>query len=273
MSNKRFKHHKKRNTAFLYESLLREGTKATLEKDFDKLKTIKTFIVRAFHPETELGKELALYKALDNPSIDKNISERYLQEVKDRHAKLDKRLLFNEQTYLINRINKSVGAHIYNNFVPNYKNLATIFQIFNDSTPIQEKILLEQSILSTFNCLNENKELKPIDNIVFKTFAKKFNDKYSNLLSEQKDLLTKYVSSFADEGLELKIYLNEELNRLNEKVNTALTCEEIKNDNYMEQKTKKVLALLKEFKSNKEISPAMLENVLKIQQFVYEVEN
>ena len=36
------------------------------------------------------------------------------------------------------------------------------------------------------------KHLWRIDSIVYKTFVKKFNDKYSNLIKEQKDLLTKY---------------------------------------------------------------------------------
>lgn len=267
------KHNKKRNTAFLYEVLLREGTKATLEKDFNRLKTVKTFIVKAFHPNTELGKELSLYKALLQGNIEKDIAEKYLQEVKDRHSKIDKRELFNEQTYLINRINKTLGANIYNVFVPNYKNLATVAQIFNDTTPIKEKILLEKTFLEGACILKESKDLKPIDNLVFRTFTKKFNEKYSSLLSEQKDLLTKYVSSFADDGTELKVYLNEEIERLKTKINLSIQLEEIKSDSRMLEKTNKLLNVLGDFKANKQITSEMLENVLKIQQFVYEVEN
>ncbi len=269
------KHNKKRNTAFLYEILLREGTKASLEKDIDRLKTIKTLIVEYFHPQAVLGYELSLYKALRSSEIDKSIGEKYLTEVKNRHNNIDKRLLFNEQTKLINKINKSLGAEVYNNFVPYYKDLATIAQIFNDTTSIKEKILLEQALLKDLQTLNENgkQELKPIDAIVYKTFVKKFNDKYSSLLSEQKDLLTKYVSSFADNNLELKLYLNEEIDRLKARINSALQLEEIKVDNRMQEKTKKLLSVLQEFKSKKDLTPDMLENVLKIQQFVHEVES
>jgi len=269
------KHNKKRNTAFLYEVLLREGTKASLEKDFNRLKTIKSLIVEYFHPQAVLGYELSLYKALRSTEIEKSISEKYLTEVKNRHNNIDKRLLFNEQTKLINKINKSLGANIYNNFVPYYKDLATISQIFSDSTPIKEKILLEEALLKDLQTLNENdkQELKPIDAIVYKTFVKKFNDKYSSLLSEQKDLLTKYVSSFADNSLELKLYLNEEISRLNDKINFALQSEEIKSDFRMQDKTKKLLSVLQEFKSKKDLTPDMLENVLRIQQFVHEVES
>ena len=50
--------------------------------------------------------------------------------------------------------------------------------------------------------------LKPLDNLTYKTFVQKFNEKYgASLLEEQKNLLKKYITSFEDDGLELKIFL------------------------------------------------------------------
>jgi hypothetical protein len=268
------KHNKKRNTAFLYEVLMREGAKASLEKNLDKLKIIKSIILEFFHPDSALGYELSLYSALKLKNDDEKFAQKILNEVKTRHSVLNRRVLFNEQTNLITKINKCLGSEIYENFVPNYKDLATIYQIFNDSTPIKEKVLLEEAYISSFKDKNTvNEQLKPIDTIVYKTFVKKFNDKYSSLLKEQKDLLTKYVSSFGDDGLELKLYLNEEIDRLNNKINEAMKKEDIKSDRYMFDKTNKLLDLLKTFKENKTLTSEMLENVLKIQQFIHEVEN
>lgn len=266
------KHNKRRNTAFLYEVLVREGTKATLAKDLVRLDTVKKLILEFFNNNTCLGAELYLYGCVKKPNVDKSLADKYLAEVKYRHAALDRRELFNEQTRLINKINKSLGMEIYNNFIPYYKDLATISQIFNDTTPVKEKILLEQEVLKRFENTNTQKELKPIDNIVYKTFVKSFNEKYSNLLSEQKDLLTKYISSFADDGMELKIYLNEELSKLNDKVKAALLNASIKESGQLTEKTKKLLDVIQEFKQKKTMSPDMLENLLKIQQFVHEVE-
>ena len=39
-------------------------------------------------------------------------------------------LIRNDELSLINKINKSLGAKFYSNFIPNYKDLATIEQIF-----------------------------------------------------------------------------------------------------------------------------------------------
>ena len=49
-------------------------------------------------------------------------------------------------------------------------------------------------------------------NIPYKIFVNKFNDKYqTTLLKEQKELLTHYIASFADNGMGLKIFLNSEI--------------------------------------------------------------
>jgi hypothetical protein len=269
------KHNKKRNTAFLFEVLTREATKATLAKDFQRLKAIKDIMVEHFNTSTEMGKEMTLYKALSSSVVEKDLAEKYLKEVKSRHDRLDGKIIFNEQTNLINKINKGLGASVYNNFVPNYKHLATIAQIFNDQTSIKEKVLLEGTVIEEISLLEEKQEnsLKPVDSIVLKTFTNKFNEKYSGLLSEQKDLLNRFVGSFADDGIDLVVFVNEEIQRLKEGVVKALSTEEIKSDKDLQQKTFEVQSMLNNFKETKEITQDTLQKILKIQQFVHEVNN
>ena len=121
------------------------------------------------------------------------------------------------------------------------------------------------------NKINEN-VMQPIDNIVYKTFVSKFNDKYSDsLVAEQKELLNKYIVSFVDNGIELKLFMNEELHRLKEVVGTSLKNEHIKDDSEMIKKTKDVLALLESFKE-KQIDNKMLIKVLRIQNLVKEIQ-
>lgn len=267
-------HNKKRNTAFLYEALLREGTRAALEKDVEKIKVVRNIIVENFNTSTEINKELNLYQELLETKIEEIYAEKFVKEVESRYEKLDKKKLFNEQTALINKINKSLGSRVYNSFIPNYKDLATISQIFNQNTPIKEKILLEQTIINKVKNLKEEKNqnsMEPIDNIVYKTFSKKFNEKYSSLLSEQKDLLTKYVGSFENDGIDLKIYLNEEVERLKNKLQESLKKEEITSNQDIYEKTKKTFEYIKNFKEIKNLTQDNLQKILKIQQFVYEV--
>ena len=112
-----------------------------------------------------------------------------------------------------------------------------------------------------------------VDNLTYKTFVNKFNEKYENdLLNEQKDLLTHYIASFADNALELKIFLNEEIARLKQKLAEAREIDEIKNDEDMLSKTGQVIEKLNSF-AKEDITENVLLTVLKTQSLVKEIYN
>ena len=58
------KHNKKRNTAFLYEVLIKELTKTIVEKDPERKKVTSAILKEHFRKGTPLGQELILYKTL-----------------------------------------------------------------------------------------------------------------------------------------------------------------------------------------------------------------
>ena len=121
--------------------------------------------------------------------------------------------------------------------------------------------------------LNKKQEIIPITNLIYKTFVEKFNDTYGgSLLEEQKRLLQSYVSSFGDNGIQLKIFLNEELGRLKSIINSALRKEEIKSDAHMVEKTSKVLNLMENFKVKK-LDKDMLAQIMKIQNLAKEIQD
>ena len=119
--------------------------------------------------------------------------------------------------------------------------------------------------------LEEQVLTKPYDKIVMKTFVKNFNSEYKeNLLSEQKNLLNKYIMSFNNNGLELKIYLNEEISRIKEAIK-----EYIENNNETEEiknKTNNLLTVIESFK-NKEADTELVTKVLKLQNLIKEITN
>ena len=116
-------------------------------------------------------------------------------------------------------------------------------------------------------------EMQPIDNIVYKTFVNKFNEQYTGKLTEQQQaLLSHYISSFADNGLQLKTFLNEELARLKKSLSKSLNTVEISHDGEMAASTKKVIVKLEEYK-NTPIDKNMIESILKTQELVKEIES
>lgn len=268
----RLKHNKKRNTAFLFESLVKELTKASVNNDTKRRGSIISVLKRNFKKGSTLHRELDLYRSIyEAVNTDRMTAERILSEAKGFYTMIPQKDIFASQTKLIDDINKEVGEDVYGNFVPNYKNLATLAQIFSNNIEMKDRVLLENKII--YNMLGESErpeQMQHISNLTYKTFTKKFNKEYSeHLHEEQKELLSKYILSFVDNGLELKIYLNEELGRLKEEVEKSKELEEIQSDESMIQNTKKVLDLLNSF-SKEQLNEVQIKKVLKIQELVRE---
>jgi len=272
-----FKHNKKRNTAFVYEALTRELTKAIVKKDSNRKEIVFSILREHFKNGTVLRQELDLYKTVLATGIDKDTATQYLSEAKLRHTGIDKQQLFNEQTKLINKINMALAPTFFDTFVPNYKNLATVYQIFHNSTNIKEKIILEQKVIVLMTEQETaKKEMQSVDALVVKTFLKKYNEKYATaLLEEQKMLMNQYVMSFAGDGLSFKIYLNEEIARLKDTMTECMNLEEVKSDEFMLNKSKEVMLFLESFRSHKleeMMTTKNIESLMQIQNFVKEAQ-
>ncbi len=273
----KIKHNKKRNTIFLYEALVRELTRATVEKDQDRRETILSIVKEHFSNNTTMGREVRIYKnILETKDTKTTIAEKILSESKIEYSVLDKKQIFIEQSQMISKINKELSKGVFTTFVPNYKNLATLHQVFNNlDLSAKQRVLLEEEALQLMvegTQEVEKKELKHIDNLVFKSFVERFNNEYTGLLEEQKTLLSRFIASGVGEDLEFQIYLNTEIGRLKEEVSVAKETKEFVEDNEMTEKADQVLGLLETF-SQKPLEDGDLKKILKIQELAREIKN
>jgi hypothetical protein len=270
----RNKHNKKRNVAFIYEALTLTITESIINKN-DEKKSKAMKIIKEFFHDTEVSKEHEIYRSiLGCKGIEKTIAEKIILESKKQHDSLDKTKLFSEQTALIKMINRNLDNEVFSTFVPSYKSLATISQMFSVDVSIRDRVLLENMVIEDMVSeeKREEKKLEQIDEIVMNKFLEKFNTKYSEVLSEnQRTLLMKYISSFSDNGLELKTYLNEEIGDIKSRIKGLLANNELC-DAQMSKSVDRVLEIL-DSHSSKPIDEEMLKDVLKFQDLVKEMEN
>ena len=271
----KLKHNKKRNTAFLYEALVKEITKAVMDKDVSKKDALVGMVKEHFAPGTALRKELDLVKALcETKHVDLYTAERLVSESKKQYDTLDQRQIFQEQSQVIDKINKTAGKQAFNNFVPNYKYLATISQLFSGQTTVKQRVLLERSLIGAMSTKpgkpNKSKEMPHVDKLVFKTVIENFNKKYGDeLLTEQKELLNKYIVSSLGSGVEFKVYMNEEIGRLKDEV-TSLHEQEVFSENKdLSDKLSDVKEALNKLQTKK-IDTALIEKVMQVQKLVKE---
>ena len=267
----KFKHNKKRNTAFVFESLVREVVKSVISEDKKKKDVVVSTLKKFFNKETELYKELQIYKSiLEARDLDAPMKEKVIKEARTQHAKLDKDNLFQSQSALIKEINSNFTKDIFNNFVPNYKNLATIYNLLNMDMSPKKKVILETKLLEELHKLEEEKQL-PSDKLTFNVFMKKYNEKYNDsLLNEQRKLLNTYITSFSDNGLSMKVFLNEEIGRIKNKLKETLETPLVEENEQIKEKIYQVEKMVEGFKE-RPMDQSSLKRVLKIQSLLSEM--
>jgi len=268
-------HNKKRNTAFVFEALIREATVAIIKQDNNRKNKVLSIIKKHFTVGSELYTDLECYRSLyEGIAPTKEIANKILSEVRSQKRLIDPEGLFIQQTKLINDINKELSPETFNNFVPSYRSLAAIQQMMSVKSSPKRKIMLEREIVKNMIVVKEDKDEMPtIDNITYKNFVNKFNKKYnSKLLKEQRDLLTYYVTSFSDNSLQLKIFLNNEIERLKSNLQEAENLSYIKEDQDMLKKLKLIIEKLQSF-SKETINENILLTVLTSQSLIEEINN
>lgn len=266
------KHNKKRNTALVFEALSREATVAIIKGDAETRSKVVSIVRKHFTGDSLLKKDLECYRSLyENQSINEETSKKIVEAVMAAKRLIDPDGLFKQQTELIKDINKDLSPAVFNNFVPNYKSLATIARMFNTNSP-KQTVMLEGKIIEGMVGKLEEQKMEAIDSLTFSTFAKKFNEKYDNsLLKEQKELLNHYITSFSHDELETKIYLNREIGRLKKSLQEAIEVEEIANDPEMIRKTNAVRERLENLSREINLNESSLLTILKTQELIKEI--
>ena len=261
------KHNKKRNTAFLYECLVKELTKAIVRNDNDLKTKITEVIKQKFKKGTILKKEHDIYNSLLEGTGQSEYAKslRVIYEIKKDYDSLDRKAVFNAQTKLIKQINESFNSAIWNNFIGNYKNMATADMFFKqEKLPAKKRLLIEHRVVEFRRETLVESKMKHIDNLTYKTFVNKFNDTYAeSLRKEQRELLTNFIISFSDNGVGLKSFINEEIHRLRSSLQTLT-------EGAYAQNASKVVDKLESFKKRR-LDEQMLRDLFYIQDLVHEV--
>ena len=217
------KHSKYKNTGILFELLTRQLTADTIAGNKPRSLSI---IQKYFSGNASLLKEYKIYQAF--------ISKKFKEEGKatllintlvEAHRKLNKGQLRREKYNLIKEIKDTYDV---NNFfkakISNYKIMASIFNLLenNNASPLS---IVNSKVTLLEHITGKALENKPKKDVVMEDYAKydkdtrlltykvlleKFNDKYSGLGENQKNLLKDYVNSVTNSPA-LKSFINKEI--------------------------------------------------------------
>ena len=229
------KHNKIKNTAILYELLSRQITVDVLN-DTKSPKSVSMF-KEFFSKNTEMGKEYELYSILMSKKY-KNDSHanQLIEAVVKSRRKLSNRRLANEKFNLIQSIKENYDIkEFFNTRIPNFKIMASIYKLFGTETGredfgpvektdsfititehiIQDKVHSKEKI-SEFS--SQDKDLRLLS---YQLLVDKFNEKYSSLNENQKNLLKQYINNVSNTN-SLKEFIDTEVVKIKKALKSLL---------------------------------------------------
>ena len=279
----KIKHSKYKNTGLLFELLVRQITADTLNEG----ESPSLDILKKSFAKTELGKEYKLYETLfKNKNLTEGKAEIVLNTVLEATRKLNRSTLKREKYNLIKEIQCHYNIHeFFKHQVPNYKGYASFYKLIEiyNSDKLSETDEIIYNKVSILECLTENpvNEKKVKQNLIeefakydkdlrvltYKVMLEKFNGKYANLNTGQKEVLKEFMNSI-DNTPRLKEIYNLKINQI--KTSLKSHAEKIKDD-VTKIKLLEVVKILKEIDKSSRINNDDLINLLQYYQLTEEL--
>lgn len=224
------KHSKYKNTGLIFELLVKQIAADTLSrKDSPAVKILKKF----YTGNTSLVREFKLYDfVLKNKGIGQKKAEAILSTIVELSRKIDTATLSKQKYELIKELKDHYNLEDFFSIkVESYKPLAALYclleaqnteglvdpQVFvdNKTTLLEHFLQTKQDGNNAKDTLIEeySKYDKDLRLLTYKILLEKFNNKYDNLLPEQKNILKEFIIS-ANSTTKLRTIVNEELGKI-----------------------------------------------------------
>ena len=217
----KFKHNKLKNTGMLFEFLLRQVTVDVLNKK--KTSPAVKIIKKRFNENTEVGKELGLYNLLIKKKFeDDKKADFFLAEILRQRQKLNQSSLNREKYNIIKEIKEYYDSkNLFSAKLENYKHYASIFKLFEGGVKLSPDDKTDSYFIVMENITTIHKEKnsdylhkdfkdKDIRVLAYKKLLEKFNEKYTDLTSNQKLVLKEYINSISNSN-EFNKFVNSKL--------------------------------------------------------------
>jgi len=278
----KLKHSKFKNTGILFELLLRQITADTINgKKSPALDIVKKYFVK-----NELGKEYRLYKSLlKELPLTESKANVVINTILESSKKLNRTTLRKEKYNIIKEIKENYNINDFFKIkLPNYKAYASLYsliEIYNNSELINPDSIIDNKVTLLEILTSSSITKKAVKNEVIEEFSKydkdlriltykilleKFNDKYENFTSSQKEVLKQFITK-VDSVPQLKEFYNTKIREILSELNTI---EKNIEEKVIKIKLNEVKKVIKELPKNSSINSTNLVNLLQYYQLIHE---
>ena len=278
------RHSKYKNTGLLFELLVKQVAADTLNnRDSAAIQLIKKY----FTGKSALAKELKLYEfVIKNKTVASDKAETIINTILELSSKIDRAAVKKQKYNLVKEIKDNFNEDdIFTIKVPHYKAMAATYCLIEAHTNpdvINPEVLIEnkttvlehltgaeqvesevkESLIETYSQYEEDLRL-----LTYKILLEKFNGAYSELLSEQKQLLREFISS-VDSNNKLFTLVNEHLSIIKSslKASTMLV-----DDKVVALKLTEIANNIEALTKGTKVDDSHLLNLMQYHQLLHEV--
>ena len=283
---RKLKHSKIKNTSILFELLTRQITADVLAgKSTKSVKIVKKY----FNENTELGKELQLYRVLSEKHYEStDRADQLVETVIKSRKKLSNSIIRREKYNLIKEIKENYNANdFFNGRISNYRILASIYNVFQAETS-DESFDPEAVVNSKFTVLEHitskkldsteaknkvlreyNKKDKDLKLLAYQILVDKFNQKYKTLDESQKSLLKNYINNISNTN-SLREYIDNEVVKIRKVLKSHLPKVE---DDITKIKLSEAINQVENLTKGKVVKDKQVLTLMRYYELIKEIEN
>jgi hypothetical protein len=279
------KHSKYKNTGILFELLTRQITSDIMSnKD-----SFAVNIVKKYFSKGELAKEYKIYQALTKAtSLNEVKAESIISSTVKLVERLNRTALRKEKYNLIKEIKQHYDLEeFFKAKIHNYKAHAAVYNLLeaqnslefiDPSFVITNKITLLEFL--TKQDIDKNKiedqvmaeyasQDKATRAMISQIMIEKFNEKYADLLPEQRSVLKTYINNITN-TVSLREFINQELDNIK---NSLVSLQSFVQDKRTQIKLTELISIIKPLDKTESAKDEDILNILQFHELIHEIKS
>jgi hypothetical protein len=279
------KHNKYKNTGILFELLTRQITSDIISNK----ESAAVNIIKKYFSKGELVKEYKIYQALTKAtSLNEVKAESIISSTIKLSERLNRTALRKEKYNLIKEIKQHYDLEeFFKAKIHNYKAHAAIYNLLeaqnslefiDPSFVITNKVTLLEFL--TKQDIDKNKvedqvmkeyasQDKATRALISKMLIEKFNEKYANLLPEQRNVLKTYINNITN-TVSLREFINKELDNIK---NSLISLQPLVQDKRTQIKLTELVSIIKPLDKTESAKDEDILNILQFHELIHEIKS
>ena len=281
----KLKHNKFKNTGILFELLTRQITADIMSNK----ESAAVGIVKKYFSKGEIGKEYKLYQALTKAtSLNEVKAESIISSTIKLAERLNRTTLRKEKYNLIKELKQHYDLEdFFKAKIHNYKAHAAVYNLIEAQLSLEfidPSFIINNKVTLLEFLTKQNIDKDKVENQVMLEYAsqdkatralisqimiEKFNEKYSNLIPEQREVLKVYINKISN-TVSLKEFINENL----ENIKTSLELLQHKvTDQRTKIKLQELASIVKPLDKTEQVKDEDILNILQFHELIHEIKN